>query len=335
MIRRIYLQNFRNYKKSTFNFSPDTTLIIGPNASGKTNLIEAAYFLSVGKSFRTEKDKDLVSSGQTLARIQGLVGDTQLEVVIGDFKKYLVNRVGKRKTDFLGNFVSVLFHPQDLEIVIDSPGIRRNFLDSVLVQVDRDYRIAAKEYSKGLRQRNALLLRTRETGISSDKHFEYWDNLLIENGEVVTKKREELVDFINNAKKSIFDFYIIYDKSLINDARLEQYKNAERAAGVTLVGPHRDDLIFNTEMGELKAYGSRGQQRLAILELKLIELNFVESKTHQRPTLFLDDIFSELDNEHIKHVLSFLDRQQTIITTTHEEFIPKSLLKGINMVKLD
>jgi DNA replication and repair protein RecF len=346
-LKQVFLQNFRSYLKKDFNFSPNITLIIGPNTAGKSNLIEAIFFMASGRSFRIDKDGQLIKSGENIARIKAQVDEKNLEVVIAKggvsgrvspFKKYLVNGVSKRRADFVGNFFSVLFAPNDLEIIIGSPSKRRDFIDNVLIQTDRDYRLAMGFYEKGLRIRNALLHKVRETGARSEKEFVYWDNLLIVQGQKITKKREDFVEHLKLCKKDILDFGIFYDKSTISKERLLQYKDAEVGAGVTLVGPHRDDFVINLvdEDGEhdVRFFGSRGQQRLVILQLKILELNYIEQKTGNRPTLLLDDIFSELDEGHINLILDMIGTQQTIITTTHEEFIPKKLLKKVSVIEL-
>lgn len=348
-LNHLNLQDFRNYSKSEFNFSKDTTLIVGSNTSGKTNLIEAISFLSTGKSFRTDKDEQVLRFEEEIARISAEVNNSiSLEVVIASRamgrgasqKKYLVNGVNKRRIDFIGNFLAVLFSPLDLDMVVGSPSLRRNFLNNVLETTDIEYRGNLLEFTKGLRQRNALLERVRETGVRDEKQFEFWDNILIKTGEVVTQKREELINFFNSSQKDVFDFVMFYDKSVISKDRLLQYKSAELGAGVTLVGPHRDDFsvhMFNNKTQtthDVKFFGSRGQQRLVVLQLKLFELEFVEKKQSVRPILLLDDILSELDNEHIELVLDMLGKQQTIITTTHKEFLTDSFLKEANVIKL-
>lgn len=357
MLKSIFLQNFRSYEKQEFSFENEN-LIIGPNTSGKTNLIEAVYLLSTGKSFKTEKDFQMLKFNEEVGRVKGQVDPSavsgqaaELEVVLtngevngkSQYKKFLVNGVSKRRVDFAGNLLSVLFSPQDLDIIVDSPSLRRNFLDEVLDQVDRSYRIASISYTKALRQRNALLERIRETGIRNEKQLEYWDNLVIENGQKITAKREEFIEFANAEEKGIFDFIVNYDKSIISKERLSQYKNEEVASAVTLVGPHRDDfsvLMPNSSTGlgqktlhDIKFFGSRGQQRLAILQLKALEILFIENTLGGRkPLLLLDDIFSELDEGHINLVLEQIGKQQTIISTTHKEFIPKSMLKSMKII---
>lgn len=368
--RHLSLQNFRSYTKAEFTFSSNTTVIVGPNTSGKTNLIEAIVLLSTGKSFRAEKDAQLIQFEKELARVKGPVellpraggfqprapeervnrASIELEVVLttgevggkkAPLKKYMVNGVGKRLVDFASHLPTVLFSPADLSIIADSPSGRRKFLDSVLEQASRDYHFAHTEYIKALRQRNALLEQVQETGRRNDKLFEYWDGLLIKNGEVITKTREAFLAEFNKAHKEIFDCSVVYDSSVISKERLLQYKDAEVGAGATLVGPHRDDftvfLYDNTRSTthDIRFFGSRGQQRLAILQLKVFQLDFLEKTLRKRPLLLLDDIFSELDSKHIDLVMELIGQQQTILTTTHGEFINLKKIKQANMIKLD
>ena len=358
MLSSISLQNFRNYKKSSFEFDSKSIVIIGPNTAGKSNLIESVYLLSAGKSFRAEKDAQMVKIGNEMGRVrarlqtpersdggQGKVEDTDLEVVVTvgevagvrtQFKRYFVNGVAKRQSDFVGNLPAVLFSPQDLEIVAGSPGGRRNFLDNVLEQTDRDYRIALLGFTKALRQRNALLELVKDTGRRIEKQLEYWDSLVIRNGSVLTRKREEFIKYLNKSKKDVFEFVIEYDMSIISKERLEQYRDAESASGITLVGPHRDELFIYFEKDrQLRSFGSRGQQRLGVLQLKLLELQYIKEKLNVSPLLLLDDIFSELDEDHIKLILGTLGNSQTIITTTHEEFIPAKIKSKMGVIELN
>ncbi len=355
MLRTLVLQHFRSYTQKSFSFNPQMTVIVGPNTAGKTNLVEAIMLLSTGKSFRAEKDMHMISFGQDVAHVQGLVTEeveetsgnkVKLEVTIAQgeaaggrfIKRFSVNDVGKSRNHFVGNLPAVLFRPEELDIIVDGPSLRRNFLDSILEQVDADYRVAKLLYDKALRQRNALLGIARETGIRNTEQFSYWDNLLITNGQIITQKRQEVIDSINIAPKDIFSFTLHYDKSTISQERLWQYKDAEIGAGVTLVGPQRDDFYATmpTSAGEQDAreFGSRGQQRLVILQLKLLHLSFVESRLGKKPLLLLDDIFSELDESHIRLVLEKVSGRQIILTTTHKEFVENLPLKKSAMIEL-
>lgn len=353
-LKKLNLQNFRNYNKAEFEFEKET-VIVGPNTSGKTNILEAIHLLATGKSFRTDKDTQMLKFGSEVGRVKGELdlpaqaGGLMLEVVLtsgevggekAQTKKYFVNNVSKRRVDFVGNFPVVVFSPLDLDIIIGTPSIRRSFLDEVLEQIDFDYRVAQTEYTKGIRQRNSLLDLTRKQLHRDLKQFEYWDNLVIKYGNIVTQKREELVAYLNSQNKEIFDFAIVYDKSIISTERLLQYQEEEKIVGVTLVGPHRDDLIFEMFDNEtqtarnVKFFGSRGQQRLAVLQLKLLQLAFFEEKRQESPALLLDDIFSELDEGHITHVLETLSGRETVFTTTHMEFVPQEMTSKMKIITL-
>lgn len=345
ILTSIFLQNFRNYTKSEFSFNPRTTIIIGPNAIGKSNILEAIYLLSTGKSFRTDKDKQLLKFGQNNCRVRG-ISDDELEVVWVESptgflqKKYLINGVSKRRADFATKMPVVLFTPLDLDLVAGQPGVRRRFLDEVLTQTDIEYHQSLISYTKALRQRNALLEQVQETGSRDEERFSYWDDLLIKNGQNISKKRKNLIDYINGRKKEIFDFDLEYDKSEISKERLLQYKNAEIGSGITLVGPHRDDVMIKSDnrlskaKEEVRYFGSRGQQRLVSLELKLSQIALIKEKTDNEPILLLDDVFSELDSTNIAHVLDLMNIYQTIATTTHEEFVGKHDLMNMEMIRL-
>jgi DNA replication and repair protein RecF len=375
MLKYLELTNLRKIPKKELTFSKSTTIMIGPNASGKTTVLEAIYMLATGKSFRADRDSEVISFGKELARVKGRIWkkedngieeSLQLEEVItrGEvigvktpMKKYSVNGVGKHSVDFVGNLKAVLFWPQDLELVTDSPSHRRRYLDSVLVQVDREYRRSLLSYERGVRQRNKLLEAIRDRG-AHHHQLMFWDQLLISNGEYITKKRGEYIDYINKSEipfvaaapqgkrypKSlprrqagdIPKLKLVYDMSIISRQRLDQYSQEEVAAGVTLVGPHRDDFQFEIsqkdEFRNLSHFGSRGEQRLGVLWLKLGELSFIENRTGEKPILLLDDILSELDHEHRIVIFEMMGNQQTILTTTDSHFLEKNLKNDVELL---
>jgi DNA replication and repair protein RecF len=343
MIKFLSLKDFRNYSKKDFSFSTGTTLIVGSNAAGKTNLLEAIYLLATGKSFRAELEEEMVAYNKQISNIQCLISDKErLEIILtrGEVqgskvakKIYKVNGVNRRMVDFVGNLKVVYFGPEDLEIIIDSPSIRRDYLDSVLEQTDREYRRANVSYKKGLRQRNKLLEQIREEGAPRSVLF-FWDKLLIENGGVITQKREEYIDFINRQPEYFGKLALTYDKSIVSPERLAKYAEQEVASGISLVGPHRDDFQVSLDKRNLHSFGSRGEQRTAIFSIKLAELEFISDKSQTRPILLLDDIFSELDHEHRKHLLEIIPHQQTIITTTDFHLIEPDQVKKMAIVKL-
>lgn len=349
MIQKLHLQAFRNFKTKLLEFSPETTVIIGKNAVGKTNILESIYLLSTGKSFKARVESEMVNYNEEIARVKGLVGEDKLEIILtrGQInlgtnkpenvarKRLLVNGVGKRLIDFSGILKVVLFAPQDLDLITESPSLRRRFLDSILSQIDREYRRSLLSYEKGLRQRNKLLFRIREEKLPANS-LTFWDNLLIKNGNYLSNRRAELIEFIDRFPDfNGEDFSIKYDKSIISESRLANYAREEIAAGTTLVGPHRDDFCLylkkNTSPRALDRFGSRGEQRMGVLWLKLAELAFIEQSSGEKPILLLDDIFSELDANHRDIVTNLTQSQQTIITTTDANFI-KSFKK--NLVKI-
>ena len=374
-IQKIYLKNFRNFEEKLLDLSDAITVIVGPNAAGKTNILESIYLLSTGKSFKAGIEEEMVAYDQEIGMVKGLfvrgswkildkhdkeekVADkdemrlevvlTRGEITIGETdkkekvarKRLKINGVGKRLVDFSGTFKTVLFGPQDLDLVTESPSLRRSYLDSVLSQVDREYRRASLSYNKALRHRNKLLLQIREEGIPRSQLL-FWDKLLVKNGNYIARKREEFFDFVNLIEPlKEHSFTLEYDKSAISESRLKQYELEEVAAATTLVGPHRDDFVFFIEAAshstkdqrELDKYGSRGEQRMGVLWLKLAELQFIEKITSEKPTLLLDDIFSELDHEHRDIVGNITNNQQTIITTADEHYI--SSLKKYEKLEL-
>lgn len=347
------LVHFRSYAKKTWNFSEGTTCIVGPNAAGKTNVLEAIMMLVTGKSFRAGLDREVIRWGEDIARIHGGFDGEKIEIMLttgvvsgqpAPLKKYLVNGVSRRMIDFVGLLRAVLFWPEDLEIVTDSPSIRRKYLDTVLIQADREYRRNLVSYERGVRQRNKLLDLINE-GTASRSQLLFWDQLLIRAGTYITEKRAAYIAFVNATSLYNHRFLIAYDKSIISETRLLQYKEEEVAAKSTLVGPHRDDFHLlsleehahkaeNGDFRDLNKFGSRGEQRLAVLWLKLAELSFIQQTTGSRPILLLDDIFSELDEKHRALVGELTKKQQTIITSADFTSLPKDIQSEAEIVRL-
>ncbi len=347
LLSSLYLKDFRSWEKEEFDFSSEISLIVGQNAAGKTNILEAIYLLATGRSFRARLEREMIRNGCEMGLVKSLVNskessglEKRLEIILtnGEVmgkrtakKIYKLNGIGKRKSDFIGNLIAVLFRPEDIEIVIGSPSIRRDYLDLVLEQVDREYARSSLPYKKGLRQRNKLLLKIREGEASRSQLF-FWDNFLIKNGNLISDKRREFIDFLN---ESFHDLSVEYDASPISKERLAKYSQQEVAAGTTLVGPHRDDFIIKDKKERnLSLFGSRGEQRMAVLYLKIAELEFIEKKSGERPVLLLDDIFSELDEDHREEVLKIVPNQQTIITTTESELIEKKFRDIIKTIRI-
>jgi len=351
-LNSISFQQFRNYKAKTFSFGNKTSLITGGNGKGKTNILEGIYLLATGSSFRASKEQQMILYGQEIGRVVGKVKadgeiiDLEIRLTTGEVeghrtatKRYLINNLAKRKMDFVGSLLAVLFRPEDIDLVLGSPNVRRQYLNSVLEQVDKEYRRSSMAYMKGLRQRNKLLERIRERE-AERKQLLFWNQMLIKNGEVVSSKRREYLEFVNKKlKEKGRKLSLKYDNSVISESRLNQYADREVGAATTLVGPHRDDFEFilkrkGKQEKNLSIYGSRGEQRMAVLGVKLSELEFVDEITGEKPLLLLDDIFSELDEDNRDEVLELLNQHQTVITTTEEAQVPRKFRKKVEVIKL-
>ncbi|MBU1199954.1 DNA replication and repair protein RecF [Patescibacteria group bacterium] len=355
-LKQLKLIDFRNYKNKEFDFSKGINVVWGGNATGKTNLLEAIYLLGLGESFRARKIDEMVRFGNEWGRVSGLVedgnGEKKLEVMVtnGEVsgkrvakRKYVVDEASKRRKDYMGNLPVVLFRPEDLDILSSSPDKRRNFLDQVLFQVDVEYVSSFGVYNQALKRRNRILDAVRE-GVATKHSLTFWNGLLIKHGQVLTEKRSELVGFINHlwGRSDLFiNLSIEYDKSVISERRLEQYKNEELAVGYTLVGPHKDDLTVEMMMKQngkdekkrdLGRYGSRGEQRMAILALKMGEIYYLEEQLSEKPILLLDDIFSELDEGHEAEVLRVMEGRQVVVTTADEKNL--ELFGKVKKIKL-
>ncbi len=343
LIKKLYLENFRSYAKKTLEFSPGTTLVVGANTAGKSNLLEAIFLLAFGKSPRAELDREMVRGEEKLGFVRATISGSDnrdLEVVLTETgKRFRVNGGGRRLADFSQHFHVVLFSPEDLNLVIGSPDLRRRFLDFALGSTDPLYSRASVEFDQVRKRRNRLLEKISH-GEASDAELGFWDAKFLENGVLVQDKRREFFDEINRGLVEE-DLELNYLMSGLTAERLQELRPREIAAETSLVGPHRDDFEFKSAVSSqepvarnLSAYGSRGEQRRAVLALKEAELQFVESKIGNRPVLLLDDIFSELDEENRARVFDLIGGGQTIITTTDLHHVPVEIQKNLQVIRL-
>ena len=341
---QLSLIHFRNHIQLNDSFDHNVVVIVGENASGKTNILEAIFLLATGDSFREGKIEERVNYsanvghvGANVIDIQGKEVELRVTLTRGFLhgkrvakRRLFVNGVGRSKQKFAGGIACVVFRPEDLRIIEGSPGRRRRFLDEVLSQADFEYRRSLQNYMKGVVRRNKTLEMIRE-GQTNRTALEFWDRLVLKEGEFIQKKRQGLVEFFNShtSTEGFFNhLQMEYDISVMSPKRLQQYADREVFAGHTLVGPHRDDFFvksldekFDSDGRNLAVYGSRGEQRMGVLWLKLQSLEYLNSELGQRPLLLLDDIFSELDHNHRELVFSIMDKQQTIATTADEHYI--------------
>ena len=344
LIKKISLENFRSYPKKEFEFTERVNLVVGPNTAGKSNLLEAIFLLAFGKSPRADLEREMVRGDEKFGFVRATVAgsdDRDLEVVLTESgKRFRVNGVGRRLADFSQHFHVVLFSPEDLNLVIGSPDLRRRFMDFALGSVDPAYSHAATEFDQVRKRRNRLLEQINKS-FASEEELGFWDAKFLEHGVLLQDKRKEFFDEING-EVGAEKLELGYIPSGLTAERLIEYRPREIAAETSLIGPHRDDFEFKSVAGsqepvvgrDLAAFGSRGEQRRAVLALKEAELRFVEKRIENRPVLLLDDIFSELDEENRARVFDLIGDGQTIITTTDINHVPAELQKDLSVINL-
>lgn len=354
-LQNLKLTNFRNFSEAHLEF-PKLTLLLGNNAQGKSNLLESIYFLASTKSLKADPDVELIKQGESFTRVEGEIvrtttnhePPTKLEVVmqkkedfVGLEKRVKVNGVGRRTMDYLGNLVVVYFSPEDINLVTGAPALRRWHIDLVLSQVDRKYKKAISEYSAALTARNRILKRIKE-GTAKLNELDYWTEIMLGSGAILSKMRREFFQALNKAveasggKEEAFGVLkFTYEESLLTPERLKEYLPREMAAGISLIGPQRDDFSFMFNGHNLAHFGSRGEQRIAVLDLKLAELNFIHQTYQTRPVLLLDDVFSELDAKHRVYVASVVKSQQTILSAVEESHVPEEILNSAKLFRVN
>lgn len=344
LLKKLNLTNFRNYSNLELNFDHRPVILVGNNAAGKSNILEAIYLLSTTKSLRVETEEELIKEGQKFLRVEGFLengGDTELLVIINKptkevlfRKKVMVNGISRRVVDFIGNLPAVIFYPSDINMITGSPSLRRWHLDLSLAQIDLAYKKALTSYEQFLTARNRVLKAIRE-GHGRVDELQFWTDGLLEQGRIVSKKRKDFFEYINVLEEPLGRFKFEYRPSEVTVEKLLETNGREVAAAATLIGPHRDDFSILQGDRNLAHFGSRGEQRTATLAFKLAQLEYMAKILGQRPILLLDDVFSELDGAHRAHVVEIVTKQQTIIATVELENIPQSFLDSARILKVE
>lgn len=344
-LKEIELKNFRNYKELSLSFHERVNIITGNNAQGKTNLLESLYIMSLGKSFRTSRDSEMIAFGETFSRAKSKTckdgENLEIEIVISkEGKSVKIDGVKAKKTaDLLECVYMVVFSPEDLKIVKDEPERRRKFLDRELCQLKPVYYKNLGSYKKVLQNRNILLRR----GEANRELFSVYDEKLAEYGSKIIWERLQFVKKIDRISRDIHGkitneketFKVSYEGELSDGEKLEELGVQEAvrrirrellerlqssfrkdlARGSTGAGPHRDDLRLEIDGVDIRHYGSQGQQRTAALSLKLAEIYLIKQETGEDAILLLDDVLSELDIERQTFLLNRLKNVQIFITT--------------------
>ncbi len=351
-ISKINLINFRNYDKLNITLNKNMNIFIGSNAQGKTNILESIIILALTKSNRANLENNLIKFGKEKAIIKGKVKDNKLlrdlsVEILDNNKKLVVNKTQIRKvSEYISNLNIISFMPDDLEIIKSSPSIRRNVLNIQLSQLSKKYLNTYNEYNKILKSRNEYLKVLFTSGLADKKYLDIITDKLIEKAIVIYMMRKEYIDSINESiskiyfniagENGLFVKYIPniniesfdYDtiKNILENTFKTNYKK-ELNYGITLFGPHRDDIAFILDEKDLKQYGSQGQQKLSIICYKLSEIDIFKKKCMTKPVLLFDDIFSELDIKKRNKLLNYVATGiQSVITTTDLKSIQKKYL---------
>jgi len=331
-ISKIKINNFRNYNLQEINLEKNINVFYGENAQGKTNIIESIFLCSMGRSFRTNKDKEMIKLNSENAIIeieyQKTDRDGKIKIELGNRKNVYINGIKiKKLSELLGNINVVIFTPDDINILKGGPQNRRKFLDIMISQLKPNYMHNLNLYLKTLEQRNNYLRQIREEN-KDENLLEIWDEKLAEYAVTISKYRNEYMEKIQEKIKKIHN-EITDDKEEIEIEYITECDNKENflnllksrrkldiIKGFTTKGVHRDDFVIYINKKRLDIYGSQGQHRTAILSLKLSELNIIEEEIGEYPILLLDDFMSELDQKRRNHFLEKIDNTQVIITCT-------------------
>ena len=339
-IKKLFLQNFRNYEREQFDFSEGLNVLFGKNAQGKTNCAEAVFYLCTGASLRIRHDKQLIKIGSESAKITAEAvnryGKVTIEADIYENKREIRVNGSKisRNADLMGHINSVFFSPGELRLIQDGPDERRRFMNISISQTSSAYYTALLRYNKILDQRN-MLLKNHDTSLILDT-LPVWDEQLCKYAAVIVKKRQEFVEKLAPFAKEYHAFLTDGEEELeirperkydgeeeeiakTLARRLENNYEKDLRLGFTTVGPHRDDLEVKIGGVDAKSYASQGQMRTCALALKLSEVRIFKELSGEYPVLILDDVMSELDLKRRKKLLQCISDVQTILTCTHAE----------------
>ncbi len=344
IISQLELNHFRNYDKVVLNPHEGVNIFFGQNGSGKTNLLEAIHYCSLGRSHRMNQDINAVQAGQPAAscrlRIQGKWSRNDLEIQLhpreDTVKTVWIDRkrIGKL-SEMMGVLRCVIFSPEDLGLIKDGPSVRRKYLDMMICQVSRSYFIALQQYRIALNQRNAILRQAKIGDGRVDPMIEDFEYTLSEQARLICRERVRFTGLLSEAGRNIYirisgrpgeDFQIRYLPSVLWEAdagfsmgaALKENRENDLRQGYTSIGPHRDDLDLTLNQKNMKLYASQGQMRTAALSLKLAQLQMIQKLTEDQPVLLLDDVMSELDLNRRMNLLELIDGTQTFITCSDE-----------------
>ncbi|WP_404450748.1 DNA replication/repair protein RecF [Virgibacillus necropolis] len=362
-IQQLQLKNYRNYDVLDLAFDDKVNVIIGENAQGKTNLMEAIYVLAFSKSHRTPREKELIQWEKEYAKIEGKITKRNqsfpLEIIVSTKgKKAKLNHLEqKRLSDYIGALNVVMFAPEDLTLVKGPPQIRRRFIDMELGQIQPRYIYHLGQYQKVLKQRNHLLKQMQRNQQKDPAVLWVLTEQLIEHATILLERRFAFLDLLrkwarpihHQISRSLEQLEIKYaatievsedaNKATIENRYLSKFQEIETKEidrGTTLIGPHRDDLLFYVNNKDVQTYGSQGQQRTTALSMKLAEIELIYNEVGEYPILLLDDVLSELDDYRQSHLLNTIQgKVQTFVSTTSVDGINHATLEKAELFRVN
>ena len=348
MITRLNLTQFRNHELLELPISSELVAITGPNASGKTNILESIYVSSLTRSFRSS-DAKLITHNKDFFTIDRYDDDilTHIRYSIqngSSAKKVKYKNQYQPIKNIIGRNPTVLFEPNDLDLLIGLPAIRRKYLDQLLSQIDQKYLINLQKYKKLITSKNSLLRRAKKQNIGNINELLFVLNIqIVEPAIYIIEARKKL---IGDIEKLIIDYYQVISGRRSNIkinylpsagsqdqllSLIEDNTSRDMVVGFCSIGPHREDFRVVFDEYNIEDNASRGEIRSLVLAFKLAELEYIEKVLHRRPTLLLDDVLSELDDDRQSHLLNNLSSQQTFITTTH---LPQNIKPDYQHIEL-
>ena len=346
-IKKVKLENFRNYEKQEIIFNKNINNIFGDNAQGKTNILEAIFICGLGKSFRTNQDKELININKDYSNVEieyfkkDREGKIKLE--LNQKKDFFINDIKVKKvSDILGKIYVVLFTPQDINILKNDPSKRRKFLNIMISQLRPMYVHILNKYNKTLEQRNNYLKQIKYENKPYNM-LDIWDEQLVDLGTKIFIYRKKFIEKINNKIKNIHlittqnkeNIEIKYKSNIIDENKylqeLKNKRNIDIQKGYTSVGIHRDDFEIFINNENISIYGSQGQQRSSIISLKLAEAETIYEEIEEYPIILLDDFMSELDKKRIKGFIENIKENQVIITSTEKILLDKNEINYYNV----
>ena len=353
IIQSLSLINFKNHQEKFFEFSPQINCFVGNNGVGKTNILDALHYLSVGKSFLGNSDTNNIRNAEDAfdfftieGKIKNDAKEDSIKIIQQREAKKVIKKNEKsydRMADHIGYLPSVMISPYDSNLISDSGESRRKFLDAMISQTDSEYLFNLIQYQKTIQQRNALLKYFAKNRTFDKDSLEIYNEPLHSFGSKIYDKRKNFIDHLNPVVQHFYNIIsggnekvtVLYESHLEQNSMenlLSEFKDRDRQLTYTSKGVHKDDLLFEMNENLIKKIGSQGQQKSFLIALKLAQINRIKQLTTKTPILLLDDIFDKLDDSRVSHLIEIVNKEkfgQIFITDTHKGRT-ESVVKRIN-----